>query len=355
MGIPKQVQDQGKAADKLFEAEPVEGTSVDIEGAEADKTAAGQEGDAGAQVEGKPEKEIKPENQGGTEDFEQKFKALQGLFQDQSDQLRAIIEENQRANLRNESLQEVLETIAKAKGDGDGKSPGQDGAAGSEKLASLTITKLDEAEFDEYDDGVKKLVKRLNDITDIAQNLYTENASLKQNVTDLSSGMEGVRKNTAEVVANSFEAKLHSRVSDWDQVNNDPKFIEWVSKVDGFSGLTRKQIGDAAYGRGDVNTLANLVSGFKQEQETTGANADTTHGAEKGDGDGIAAKGLESQIVPNSGIRVDGDGASKKFTPVSKDDYNAAVKDKIFGKITEEQFLAIEKDFYKTIEAQRQA
>lgn len=305
MAIPKQVQDQSDKADKMFEEENViEGQSVDLKQA--------------APVD---EKKEEP-------DFKHQYEVQQGMLKAQSEQLRQAIQELERANTRNESLQEVLESIGK-----------KEQSELSKERPSFDFDELSEDEFNEYDEPILKLVKRQNAMSKLAKNLFEENQSLKTKINGLDEGISHVKQGAARIAEDSFKGRLLSVHEDFDAINEDPKFAEWLNRpVDSYTGITRKQIAEDAWGKQNANLINKMVADFKTE----------TQGSQQSQ----PKSKLESQVVPQPGLQA-GDRASvpKNFKPVSREEYSKASEAVIKGKMSNEDFIKLEKDFYQSVAA----
>ena len=64
----------------------------------------------------------------------------------------------------------------------------------------------------------------------------------------------------------SFEQRLHRLVPDFEAVNVDPKWIEWLNEVDPLLRGPRMTVAQGAFNRGDAEGIAHYVSLFKASQ-----------------------------------------------------------------------------------------
>lgn len=87
----------------------------------------------------------------------------------------------------------------------------------------------------------------------------------------------------------TFEQRLHRLVPDFEQVNTDPKWIEWLNEVDPLLRGPRMTVAQGAFNRGDAEGIAHYVSLFKATQ----APASTAEQAPS------KAEELARQIQPN--------------------------------------------------------
>jgi hypothetical protein len=65
----------------------------------------------------------------------------------------------------------------------------------------------------------------------------------------------------------TFESLLSNKVADWNVLNENPKFIEWLSKREGRTPYTRHQWLVAAYENQDIDTVAGFFNDFKSENK----------------------------------------------------------------------------------------
>lgn len=82
-----------------------------------------------------------------------------------------------------------------------------------------------------------------------------ENAELKGTVTSVASS-QGKSDRTA------YLTKLAELVPDWEAINTDVKFLDWLSQDDPLSGLQRQTLMDASYRELNAQRTANLFIAF---------------------------------------------------------------------------------------------
>lgn len=84
----------------------------------------------------------------------------------------------------------------------------------------------------------------------------------------------------------SFEQRLYRLVPDFEAVNTDPKWIEWLNEVDPLIRAPRASVAQQAFNRGDAEGVAHYVALFKKSTAPVEPIADKT-------------EELERQIQPN--------------------------------------------------------
>jgi len=83
------------------------------------------------------------------------------------------------------------------------------------------------------------------------QKLQAENAALMEKVT-------GVTKSQEVSAQQAYLAKLGTLVPDWEAINVDQRFLDWLTEIDPMSGLARQAYLDNAFQSLDVNRTATL-------------------------------------------------------------------------------------------------
>lgn len=77
--------------------------------------------------------------------------------------------------------------------------------------------------------------------------------------------IESVKSSSTQA---SFYSRLSALVPDWQTLNTDPEFIEWLSERSSeFPSKTRHQLMLMAYNEGDVEGVAHFFNSYKREKE----------------------------------------------------------------------------------------
>ena len=87
--------------------------------------------------------------------------------------------------------------------------------------------------------------------------LKADNAKLREQLTATGS----------QVVEATFEQRLHRMVPDFDAINADPKWIEWLNEVDPILRAPRKAVAQQAFNSGDAEGVAYYVDLFRQNSK----------------------------------------------------------------------------------------
>ena len=242
MSLPKQVQAQVEEAERL-ERELLEqaNPSTPETPVEAEQTEEPTE----EVTEGEPltepevlEAEPEPVKQTEDETWERKYKTLQGMYNADVPRLR-----NEVADLKSQ-----LET-AIARLD-----------AASKKTEEAPVERLvTDKDVEDFGSDLVDLIKR--QATEVAQQqidrLKEENAQLRQE-------LNGVSERQGDIARQTYFADLARMVPDYEDINVDQRFLDWLSEVDPLSGHQRQEFLNNAFNTYDVARTAILFNAFKE-------------------------------------------------------------------------------------------
>ena len=243
MALPKQVEAQLKeieAIEKQLEegqqqpTEPVEPTEP-TEPVEATTP----EPEPTEPVESKP-KPVEPEPQ--EEKWEQKYKTLKGMYDAEVPRLHAQLKD----------LKAQMDSLRQA---AEAKPVEQPKPAAKEKL----VTDEDVQAFGADLIEVQRKVAR-----EVAMEFRADLDAMKAENDELRKMLAQTGNQVSEA---TFEQRLHRLVPDFDQINLDPKWVDWLNEIDPLLRAPRKSIAQEAFNRGDAEGVAHYVSLFRQTTE----------------------------------------------------------------------------------------
>ena len=173
------------------------------------------------------------------EKWEQKYKTLKGMYDAEVPRLHAELRD----------LKATVESLRKAT---ETKPAEPAKPTTPEKL----VTDEDVAAFGQDLIEVQRKVARevAQEFRKDIEDLRAENATLREQLT----------KTGTQVSEATFEQRLHRLVPDFDAVNTDPKWIEWLNEVDPLIRGPRKMVAQDAFNRGDAEAVADYVKLFRQ-------------------------------------------------------------------------------------------
>jgi plasmid stabilization system protein ParE len=242
MSLPKQVQAQIEEAERLERelqeaANPVQETPQ----AEEPKTEEAPEAiEVPAPTESEaPQSEPTPEPEHAEDStWERKYKTLQGMYNADVPRLRTEVSD----------LKSQLETaIAKLE------------SASATKEATPAERLVTDKDVEDFGSDLVDLIKR--QATEVAQaqigRLEDENAQLREQLT-------GVSERQGDIARQNYFTDLARLVPDYEEVNTDQRFLDWLSEVDTLSGYQRQEYLNQAFGNYDVARTATLFNAFKE-------------------------------------------------------------------------------------------
>ena len=94
-------------------------------------------------------------------------------------------------------------------------------------------------------------------------------ATLKKEIAELKRVAEEAKiqdsKNAEDQKYDDFLTKLEAKVDNWEAINRDPPFINYLSKVDEDSGYTRQELLHRAEVNGDVGRIVGFMKDFEDK------------------------------------------------------------------------------------------
>jgi hypothetical protein len=241
MALPKQVEAQLKELEKIEQQiadsqKPAADPAPNPEPAPAEPTPEPTPEPAEPKpVESKPEP---TEPVVAEETWQQKYKTLKGMYDAEVPRLHADLRE----------LKSQVDSLRKA---AEAKPAEPVKPATPEKL----VTDADVEAFGSDLIEVQRKVAR-----EVAAEFRGELDAMKAENDKLREQLTATGTQVSEA---SFEQRLHRLVPDFEAVNADPKWIEWLNEVDPLLRGPRMTVAQGAFNRGDAEGIAHYVSLFK--------------------------------------------------------------------------------------------
>jgi hypothetical protein len=191
-----------------------------------------------AEESSKPVDQAKSETE---EKWEQRYRTLKGMYDAEVPRLHTQVKELAK------QMADLQQTAVKPK------------ASESDKPKAL-VTEDDIKVFGADLIEVQRKVARevAMEFQDTVTELRSENDKLREQLTTT-----GARVSEA-----SFDQRIHRLIPDFDQVNADSRWIDWLEEVDPILRGPRKSIAQGAFNSGDAEAVAHYVSLFKKSVET---------------------------------------------------------------------------------------
>ena len=235
---PRKVRAAAAAAERLIEEglqepAPVEMTPEEpapepvVEQVETEIQEESKAEETQPEVVASPEPESIPEPVGDEEKWEQRYKALQGKYNAEVPRLNAELKQlrDQVGSVSESNLRAEIESLKAQLQQTPEPTP----------VASPVIDKI----RDDYG----------NELADAFAFQQNENEQLKRQIADLLSQTQTISQNST---LDNFARMLGDQGIDFNQQNNDPLFIEWLSEVDPFAGVSKQQMLTQAFEQGDL-------------------------------------------------------------------------------------------------------
>lgn len=174
-------------------------------------------------------------------------------------------------------------------------------------------------EIEEYGEGLIDVARRI---------AREELASKDAEINSLKAKIDSLSNVTTKKVEADFFTSLTSMVPDWEQVNQDPKFLSWLDEVDELTGESRQTLLSRAEQSRDAARTAKFFNAFKKTSSTWAANS---------------ANALDQQVAPPTNKAPNAPPAKKVWTRAEVSDFYARMRR---GDISDADAVAIEADIH---------
>lgn len=210
-----------------------------------------------------------------SEDFEQKYRSLKGKYDKEvpelHQQVRALSSD---LNLLNNQIKNIEERKEVPKE--------------SENTMDNLVTDEDREEFGEDLLNVQRRVAQ-EVVREYTQKLEQQN----QNIDKI---QKDVNKTGTDVEDMVFRQRLNYIIPDFEQINQDKKWIEWLDTVDPILQSTRRVPAEKAYQNRDSDFIANYVNLYKQNCESFQQTPETLDSRQSE---------IEKQVAPSNSVTPD--------------------------------------------------
>lgn len=283
MAIPKMAQKQAEEAERLHkemypdpkpvetpkEEAPKEEPKLEGESLEVEKPAQNLDKPDDKKDEAEPNQEPKAQEK-PSEDFEQKYKVIQGKYENEVPRLQATVKQLESAiaqqttqyQIEQQRLQAEL-SAAKNKSD-----PIKTEVERSELLTP--------EEVEEYGPDFVDVMRRAG--KEAAQPLVKQ---LLNKVETLENQLGQVKETVVEDQTTRVYRHMDERVNDWREINTSQEFLGWLSQPDPFSGVQRHNLLKQAFEAGEVERVEKFFTGYKAEHAAISPAANTQPEAQK--------------------------------------------------------------------------
>lgn len=338
MAIPEQIRKQTEAVKELYEQrtdDTTQGTGTPD--TQAEDSIVGQP-TTPAQADGRTERDNATQSSSNEQnvddtdseedqpkdDFVQKYKTLQGMYNAEVPRLHTT---NRELQSRVQQMEQLLATLS-----------AQNNTAHQPAIeASPQVTDRDREEYGESIDVMRRVSRE--EVTPVLQKMGQIEKLLQQLQTNVVPQVQNLTHRQAMTAEQQFWSGLTEVVPNWRDVNNDPDFQSWLLDVDPFTGVARQTILEDAQKNLDVRRISKFFSTWLEITGQANAAQNTQRRA--------PASELEKQVTPGrprSGSTPSG-GKAKVYAPTDIENFFADVrKGKYRGKEAERD--RIERDIF---------
>jgi hypothetical protein len=325
MAVPEQVRKQTEAVQSLYQDLNDDGTSSPEkgEGTPAPEAPPVQEpapADSAPEVAPQPE----PVEQGEgdqEENFEQKWKTLQGMYNADTARLAA---QNQELTGRIQHMEQLIATMQATP------------APAPEPEAPKSL--LSTEEMEEYGESIDIMRKVSQETVDGYQKQIDSLTETVQQLTGkVVPRVEQLADQQAQSAEQIFWSALSNAVPNWREINDTPEFQAWLLEVDPLTNMTRQTYLDGAQRDMDAGRVAQFFASWTQADGTTPAQPSRS----------ASDSELAKQVAPKKGRSTGTPQGSEKrtYTPQDITDFFAKVREGGF-KGKEEERDKIERDIF---------
>ena len=247
MGLPEQVRKQSEAVQKLYEE--LNGPSEEASAPDTEPASdPAQQPEPEARQQQEPQQgESEPQEQ-VSEDWEHKYKTLQGMF---NREMERANQSRQQMQQRMGQLEQLLATTQQQKEETQ-----------SAPEPKRYVTEEDVSEYGDSIDVMRRVSREESQqLINYIQKLEQELKSVKQ----LAPRVEQVAQSQAKSAEQLFWDRLNVTVPNWREINNDPKFQEWLMQVDPFTGLSKQAYLEDAQQNLDVQRVSQFFNAWSAE------------------------------------------------------------------------------------------
>lgn len=258
------------------------------------------------------------------------------LLRQMDARLASLTGRTERLAIENQRLQAELEARAKQPDPAHAPAP------------APTTRHVTDTDLEEFGEDTISMVRRV---------AADEVAELRRQVSDLSTrlaGMDGRVKRVADVTEatvvrnqqtaeQSYYENLGKAIPDWQAVNSDPKFEQWLAVPDQFSGRVKHDLLIEAHKALDAGRVIAIFTAYKQ---SSGNQAPTASAASP---NSQPAVDPASQVAPSTTSAAPAPSSNNQGRIFSSKEYDDMHADMLRKRISKTEFDAFEKEYFLAV------
>lgn len=289
MALPEQIRKQTEAVQELYKQlnagdntgetdDQADGTTVAVENDDNNRVAderrvedtAAQPTDNEQKSGGSSAEEDSPKD-----DFVQKYKTLQGMYNAEVPRLHS---QNRELQSRVQQMEQLLATLS-AQSNTAQTTPSQ---------AQTYVTETDVSEYGESIDVMRRVSRE--EMSPVMQKMSQIEGLLRQLQTNVVPQVQNLTQKQAMSAEQQFWSGLTDMVPNWRDVNSSQDFQSWLLQTDPFTGVTRQTILEDAQRNLDVHRVGNFFTTWLEITGQANAAQNTQRKS--------SASELERQVAP---------------------------------------------------------
>lgn len=179
-------------------------------------------------------------------DWEQKFKSLQGLFAQRTSELTA---QNKQYESQLNALQRQVQELAQAR----------------VEPPKAEKPQADPKDVENFGADMVEMVQRYaeNVFRAMSSQFSGKAAALEARIAEVEKTVNGVSQKADDTLERQYWDGLKQAVPDWEQINEDPRWLAWLGEVDPVYGVPRQMALDNAQKALNVRQTAAVFNAFK--------------------------------------------------------------------------------------------
>lgn len=172
--------------------------------------------------------------------FEHKYKVLQGKY-------------NAEIPRFQQQISELYSELSRVRAERD-----QQQQQGPQQPEATSVEGVDPDDLSEYGEEFGKLAKSFNA-------LLEQNKTLQSKLSSIENSTQQVQQDQVSNKEEQFWGKLSQQVPNWEEINQNQDFLNWLTQEDPVSGTQRQQILEHHHKAMDANRVAGVFKAWMQE------------------------------------------------------------------------------------------
>jgi hypothetical protein len=216
----------------------------------------------------------------GKEDWEQKYKSLQGMYNTEMPKLKT---QNQDLQQRLENLESLLA----------GTGSEESASAPLEVQTGSIVTEEDVKEFGDAIDVMRRVTQE--EVQPLIETLNKLQLTLNNLNTEVVPKVNQVYTSQANTTQQAFWDRVEAAIPNWREVNNHPDFATWLYQHDPMTRMLRQDLLEQAQNSADADRVIHIFRAWMGETGYDSGNSenDTAHAGTNAE--------LEAQVSPSRG------------------------------------------------------